>query len=506
MRYVLATYLSEMNRFYFHWQRSDAWGAILAVVLVGIGLYAGFLGLRLLGRPGRIAGRLAFVLFSLFFVKVAVCETAGLADWMSNVLKGVVVSVSLVALFKRKAIVRLLETVCLIFSPIFPVVAGQLLIAQTYDSTFDEDTTVEQPIMIGENPKGSIFLFLFDGWSYTRSVADGHALPDFPSIVRASETAVVFHNAYSPGLFTASSIPSMLCGAVGRAELRGGRHYLDHGGHALPTRERNNMFSVMKAKGYRTCLYALYLPWAELLIRGLDRCESRSYYRIFGLGTWQTCGAILFENLDMRVNRFFPPLEPYKQCVQNRHAVQLQEWTHAQALREVQNASATFAFFHYPVPHAPYVFRRTGPKSNLKKKYRGSVGNYMDNLRFADTLMGGLLDELEARPDYQRTMYIFTSDHTFRQDPRLRQQETEELCRVPLLIHLPGQSERVNIDVPFSTAWLLEILDAHVGGGQNVDSFVERCSGFRERRLEFAWTEEEIDFARKGQREAASYE
>lgn len=300
MRYALAVFLSERNRFYLHWQRSDAWGAILAVVVVGLALYGAYLVVRSFGRPGQVSIELGFVLFSLFFLKVAICEMAKLTNEFSVVLKGIVVVLFLLSLVRRRQVVRSLQTVCLILSPVFPVVAGQFLAAQTYNVSYDRDAAIQGQVEMPEEIQGSIFLFLFDQWSYPRSFAGGNVLADFPNIARAAETAVIFHKAYSPAPLTASSIPSMLCGVVGHAQMRDGRHYLDGGGHTVPTRERSNVFLMMKEKGYRTCLYAHYLPWAELLVRGPDRCESRSSYRVFGLGPLRTCGQVLLENTAMR--------------------------------------------------------------------------------------------------------------------------------------------------------------------------------------------------------------
>lgn len=154
----------------------------------------------------------------------------------------------------------------------------------------------------------------------------------------------------------------------------------------------------------------------------------------------------------------------------------------------------------------PYIFRREGPKSNLRRYYPYSANNYTDNLRFTDTLMGELLDEVDKRVDGQRTMYIFMSDHAFQQDPELLNQLPREICRIPLLIHLPGQSERVDIDTPFSTAWLPELLDAYIGRNLSVGDFRELCRRLGQRELDFAWTDEEINCMRSQQREAFSYE
>ncbi len=141
-------------------------------------------------------------------------------------------------------------------------------------------------------------------------------------------------------------------------------------------------------------------------------------------------------------------------------------------------ASPTLHFIHTMLPHGPWLFDPQGRAYVTPERSRVAgrdriwrpqepemVGlgyqRHMLQARFADRLLGELLDRLEATGRLERSLVVVTADHgaSFRpgQPPR-EGASPEEALWVPLLIKAPGQTAGQSHREPVSTLDILPTL------------------------------------------------
>ncbi len=146
------------------------------------------------------------------------------------------------------------------------------------------------------------------------------------------------------------------------------------------------------------------------------------------------------------------------------------------------------AYIHLLPPHEPYtprkefigVFDGDGLRPPAKPASPFATGfddtaltdlrrQYDEYLAYADAEFGRLLDFLERSGRLQDTLVVFTSDHGQMFERGIHAHITpvlyEPLLHIPLLIHQPGQRERVDIHAPTSAVDLLPTL-THLNGSK----------------------------------------
>lgn len=111
----------------------------------------------------------------------------------------------------------------------------------------------------------------------------------------------------------------------------------------------------------------------------------------------------------------------------------------------------------------------------------GRVDKYRATLQLVDAQVGRLIDALQSRGLWERTIVVFVSDHGegLGEDPRLPENHGRvlynELIHVPLAIRLPGQPGR-RIDDPVSvldiTPTILQLIGAKIPAGVHGHSLV----------------------------------
>jgi len=108
-----------------------------------------------------------------------------------------------------------------------------------------------------------------------------------------------------------------------------------------------------------------------------------------------------------------------------------------------------FLFWHTSIPHSPFLFSRNGsrhsssaihfslPDREAEFPYESVVFNYREQIRFADTLLGEILDQLKRSHRYESSIIIVTADHGLRVWGNLYG-HMDQTARVPLILHAPG--------------------------------------------------------------------
>ncbi len=163
---------------------------------------------------------------------------------------------------------------------------------------------------------------------------------------------------------------------------------------------------------------------------------------------------------------------------------------HARAfISEIRKVSSpTLHFLHTNLPHAPYQYLPSGavlfrhaPLSALTKRdgldawrddERGVAEArhmFMWQLRFADTLLGELLERLRSQAMLEETLLIVTADHGVSLRPgELRRELTatnvDDILGVPLLIRDPSQDPRI-VDDNVEIIDILTMIANRLGAG-----------------------------------------
>jgi len=123
----------------------------------------------------------------------------------------------------------------------------------------------------------------------------------------------------------------------------------------------------------------------------------------------------------------------------------------------------SFNFYHCSLPHLPYVYLPSTKKYNYKPfptflngqilvedRYtvEQAYQRFLLQVQCVDTLLGELIDALEERGLYDRSLIIVTSDHGANYKPGearrlLTDGSYDEVMAVPLLVKLPQQQDGV---------------------------------------------------------------
>ena len=118
-----------------------------------------------------------------------------------------------------------------------------------------------------------------------------------------------------------------------------------------------------------------------------------------------------------------------------------------QLLRTAPDRSVTF--LHIPCPHPPFIYdgegRYVGPITTRTDSPYDTAG-YLRNLQYLDFLVGDFLGVLKANGCFDRSMVVFTSDHSWRKDSRGGVLDPDETRHVPLFIKFPYQQSGHRID------------------------------------------------------------
>jgi len=226
--------------------------------------------------------------------------------------------------------------------------------------------------------------------------------------------------------------------------------FLPLDGKPVPTSKVSSIFTLAKEHGYTTALEGFYQPYRRMFGNQLDYCRSFSIY---------PRGDRLLDNLIMTTVRnhywFTDPATAYLRRLlegrlQGRRIFQVNNWLLDESLRLIRECSSnTVAFFHWPLPHGPFVFNEDGSyhgsySGNAVLGFNGSAEDYQRQLLYLDRVVGRIIGQLKAAGKFDEALLIFTSDHGWRWDPDLPVKDWTAdpiLRKVPLLVKLPGQQQ-----------------------------------------------------------------
>ena len=448
----IASWTDKWNRYHRAWVFADAVAIVLSISLLGL-LGAGVAELLEVFRLKRLQG----IGRGVFLLALA----TGLSSWLAYLvldaqltakynLVFVVTWLGIVAslIYWREAFVRRGTKSCLFISPLIAILFGQMLLWNSWKAEVGSLSDVSAEV-VSKRPAAAesspVYLFVFDEWSYVRSTDDGEFLPQQENIRRLCREATVFHNARSPADSTKLSLPRIIYQADGLIRRSDARTDWDVHGDVRPSPQVPSLFKHAQDHGYRTALLGFYHPYGTILDGQLDFCRTYAHNP-----QSQTLPGRMGELALKNVQFWTDPLsrlawQKTYPVVFSEHWVALHRRFQNDAERLIRTwPNNTFAMFHWPLPHAPFVFNTDGSYRGpfTDDRMKGTPEDYERHLIYLDRVIGELVDTLKASGKYEASMIILTSDHSWRRDPDPTVvAQTADNCWVPLIVKLPHQTD-----------------------------------------------------------------
>tara|TARA_B100001964_G_C14233198_1_gene601090 strand:- start:260 stop:1693 length:1434 start_codon:yes stop_codon:yes gene_type:complete len=261
--------------------------------------------------------------------------------------------------------------------------------------------------------KNSIYVFLFDELDYTMLYKDGKLDSDYPNLRHFSEQSENYHNARSPGNETLTSIPRLLlndasknihvCGNVLCAN--------DVGEKDRILNMDDNVFKLARSFDFKTATVGWAHPYCEQYADDLDYCRSHSIYNHSILNPTFSLLSPINTNIIMLPHQL--PFGFLKNPVYSEFHHQNVSQTHQLALKIIEQGDNLFSFFHYPIPHIPFVYDGDQYVQNARP-FLENRDNYKKQLRYVDKLFGELITGLKDAGKLDLSTIVVFSDHGFR--------------------------------------------------------------------------------------------
>lgn len=361
------------------------------------------------------------------------------------------------------------QQVCFITFPVMLIVLGQLFCMPTHPSSRDPlpdapESNHIMPVKLSGMTDGNspVYLFIFDAWSYSRSMENGEIKTDFRNLHELSQQSIIFQDAHSPADRTSRSIPRLLYQTDDPVMESDGRMGFRRNGEFVNSRDCKSIYSIVADRHYRTFLVGFTLPYPLWLGDNVDVC--RTYCRYARGNTLLTnIGAHAFEAA-------YYWTDPWSSFLYKKLKPRIADAPILKGYRDMKNdilnvishqPSNTFAVFHYPLPHYPYIVDKEGdylgPDGALW--YSDSVEGYQRNLACMDRQAGEFIAAMKKTGKFDNALIIMTGDHTWRYDPAHKENADENyLTHVPLIVKLPNQRRALSIDSRYETYKLGQLI------------------------------------------------
>jgi hypothetical protein len=482
-RMAVTPFWAPENRFFFHWQRSDALAIGGLIIFLGLLILVSYEFTRRLGWIGRLIGDFAYLLIGAFYLRVALLESVFssgiIPQYWSVASKLLHMSLLLFFVIEPGRAVRFLERLCLMLSPIIMIFMFNIALARPIMPTAGGICSSTGG---AEKPQVTKILFIIlDGTSYNRIFHEREVLKQYPNIERLASTSVVFHRASSPAGATFQSVTQILCSQTGRVVIVEGRACIRAADRQIAVSDTDHIFKSLKRLGYRTTWHGLYLPCGQYFPDSLDDGFAKSFYKPLGSSPFEVATSLLVLHLGKRVP---PPVSFFRKAYARMEVsgmAEYDEWIHRQALAQIRDPRTGFSFLHYRTPHAPFIHDADGHVSDMSRVREPNLEAYCGALRWVDRRIGELLDALTDQPWAGSTLLVVTADHGFRNDPE-RHVRDWDVLHVPLLVRLPGQSERLDIEKPVALVDLKPVLVDCVTEVLKAEAFAQKLTERREAR------------------------
>jgi hypothetical protein len=357
-----------------------------------------------------------------------------------------------------------IERITLFLLPLVPIFWINLMLAPAYRIPELPSPAQTRDIEASRPPSSlssGVYIFVLDGWPYRLAFDHGEVSSSMPRLRSAARNMCVFHDAHAAGCHTMMSMTRFLFQREDHYTLKGsdlGFWETDfRSARKLPT-----IFDRPRQQGYRTYMIGWYHPYQLLVGHVTDMAIGTGAFHWIGESPGEEAGEFLFDGVRrLYQNTIFRGLRIPAFHTTNREFVYnlTTVLQHSEAVLDSPDPGQ-FAVFHLPLPHFPFCFGPDGLKDLDRVYPKDSEGLAMEQIRYTDMVLDGLLERIRRRGRYDESTIVLTSDHTWREDPSLPLGDARKWSHVPLLIKLPRQTGRVEVDGPLTLSRLERFLKA----------------------------------------------
>ena len=294
----------------------------------------------------------------------------------------------------------------------------------------------------------NLFFIMIDTLRADHLGCYGYTRDTSPQLDRIAHHGIVFSNFYSVSNWTTPAIASLFTGLYPR-EIYGPGTIDDVLKEAIPA-EVDTLAEVLQSAGHRTVALVTH----PMIHPQLGFAQGFSEYRM-----------LLKERLPLKKS----PTHWIFSGDWDKYGLSVDELTKEVSTLLGQIAKTPFfVYLHVIYPHAPYIppppykemfgepYRDVQWYSSIPRKEKeGLINAYDGEIRYTDTLIGNIFQDLKIRGLLESTYVVITSDHGegFWEHGFYEHGHCfyDEVIKIPLVIYPPGgRPEPLRIDAPAS--------------------------------------------------------
>lgn len=306
-----------------------------------------------------------------------------------------------------------------------------------------------------DTPRPRVVWLIFDEMDYTLTFPRRPPGIALPQLDRLRSQSLFATSVYQPGRNTVEAIPSLLTGrTVARVRPQGTNALLVQFSGAAEFSDLAhlpNALSDARSALINVGVVGWYFPYCRMFPPYLTECEWASMYS----------GVSDRPNVWTSFRSQFTSLTPLESRLrQIRRVPRLL----ARAEEMVSNPNLGFVMIHFPLPHGPEIFDRYTGKITPFALHRDW---YYDNLLLADRMLGELRSSMEQAGMWERSIVIFSSDHSLREEMMPHPDPTP---LVPFMVKCPGQHAGHTYDATMNAIVTRDLIKAFELGEVSEDS------------------------------------
>lgn len=422
-------------------------------------------------RLAHVANKFAATLYGLVFVAIGILAFGPLSyefmKWYSPetgrfvdlVIPALVFAIcSLMAIIKRAGLSSLMDNLLTVSLCLLPF--SFIIVIETFRQQIFIDANTFLPQVIERSVSAEelrpisqkVIWVIFDELDSSYLSAADKNNTDISEFQLWSKKAFVATNAFAPNKRTQDSIPSLLTGRNVREAIATAPNdlllYPLDGSKAFSLRESSNIFTELSIRGGRNALVGWFHPYCRVFTDSLHQCywgEVRDP-KCSNTADFSECNFRIFlralEHVPLLI-KFFTSL-PDRNIELSGANHRVQSYRHQYltkaALDSLQDPNIDFSFYHFSVPHWPFLARSDD----------GDETHY-SALEVANDTLGALRKSLEDTGRWDSTVIIVSSDHAERAKnsgdfsflPEEQRMEAVNDTRIPFIVKFANQETPV---------------------------------------------------------------
>lgn len=317
---------------------------------------------------------------------------------------------------------------------------------------------------VGGSRPPNIYLITIDALRAQDMSAYGYSRPTTLNLERFAQRSFTFENFIANSNLTTPTTTSIETG-----KLPWSHRVFQLGGFLRDPARQETLPGLLQQRGYYTAMISSNVFASPFSHGTLEYYDAAEYAAPLGLGgIWQSnpAGIKGQSTLFLSLLRRSGSLASFLDMLRHRYPYRAETvFERARGLLESHgDEQSMFVWTHIFAPHDPYwppaPYRRRLSSKETWEKVRGTRlpsgltpselrAQYDEMILYADQAVGDYLDWLERTGRFDQAIVIVTADHgeSFEHGgflhggPRLY----SGLIHIPLMIHLPGQQQRVEV-------------------------------------------------------------